>query len=124
MLEVVEVDGHGLGKGEHRAAGRKHEQWQEDGAKRVDVVERVERHAATGAGRLVAKRPCRGGVRALVDDDANDDGDGAGEQVHEVAAGHGAPLADAARGAREQVVDHKQDYGDDGVIQAEHTAEG
>ena len=28
---------------------------------------------------------------ALVDHDADDDGDGAREQVHDVAAGHGAP---------------------------------
>jgi len=79
VLEVVEVDGHWLGEGEHRAAGGKHEQRQDDGAKRVDMVERVERDAATGAGRLVAKRPGRGCVRALVDNDAHDDGDRAGE---------------------------------------------
>ena len=124
MLEVVEVHGHGFGEGEHRAAGGKHEQRQDDGAKRVDMVKRVERHAAARTGRLIAECPGRGGVRALVDHDAHDDGDGAGEQVHEVAAGHSAPLADAARGAREQVVDHKQDHGDDGVIQAEHAAKG
>ena len=124
LLEIVEVDGHRLGKGEHRAAGRKHEQRQEDGAKRVDVVERVERDAAARTGRLVAERPGRGGVRTLVDDNTHDNGDGAGEQVHEVAAGHGAPLAHAARGAREQVIGHKQNDGHDGVIQAEHTAEG
>lgn len=53
----------------------------------------------------------------FVDNDADDDGDGAGEQVHEVAAGHGTLLADAARGAREQVVNYKQDHSDDGVIQ-------
>ena len=88
------------------------------------MVERVERDAAARTGRLVAKRPGCGGVCALVDHDAHDDGDGAGKQVHEVATGHGAPLADAARGAREQVVGHKQDDGHDGVIQAEHTAEG
>ena len=124
VLEVVEVDGHGLGKGEHRAAGGEHEQWQEDGAKRVDVVERVERNAAARTSSLIAERPGRGGMRALVDDDTNDDGDGAREQVHEAAAGHGAPLADAARGTREQVIGHKQDDGHDGVIQAEHTAKG
>ena len=88
VLEVVEIDGHGLGEGKYRAAGREHKQRQEDGAKRVDVVERVERDAATGACRLVAERPGRGGVRAFVDHDANDDSDGAGKQIHEVAAGH------------------------------------
>ena len=124
MLEVVEVDGHRLGEGEHRAAGGKHKQRQDDGAKRVDVVERVERDAAARTSRFVAERPGRCGVRTLVDDDTHDDSDGAGEQVHEVAAGHGAPLADAARGAREQVVGHKEDDGHDGVIQAEHAAKG
>ena len=124
VLEVVEVDRHGLGEGEHGTAGREHEQRQDDGAKRVDVVERVERDAAARTGRFIAECPGRGGVRALVDDDAHDDGDGAGEQVHQVAVGHGAPLADAARGTRKQVVGHKQDYGDDGVIQAEDAAKG
>lgn len=90
----------------------------------VDVVERVERDAAARTGRLIAECPGRGGVRALVDHDAHDDGGGAGEQVHEVAAGHVTPLADAARGARKQVVGHKQDDGHDGVIQAEHAAKG
>ena len=70
VLEVVEVDGYGFGEGEHWAAGREHEQRQDDGAKRVDMVKRVERHAAARTGRLVAERPGRGGVRTLVDHDA------------------------------------------------------
>ena len=73
VLEVVEVDRHGLGKGEHRATGCEHEQRQDDGAKRVDMVERVERDAAARASRFVAERPGCGGVRALVDHDAQDD---------------------------------------------------
>ena len=124
VLEVVEVDGHGLGEGEYGTAGGKHKQRQDDGAKRIDMVERVERDAAARTGRLVAERPGRGGVRAFVDHDTHDDGDGADEQIHEVAAGHVTPLADATRGAREQVVGHKQDDGHDGVIQAEHAAKG
>ena len=91
VLEVVEVDRHGLGKGEQRPPAASISSGRRMVPNGLMWLSGLSETRPRERDRFVAKRPGCGGVRALVDHDANDDGNGAGKQVHEVAAGHGTP---------------------------------
>ena len=80
MLEVAQIDRNRLGEREHRAACGDHEQRQQYSAERIDMVKRVERHPSTRARSLITQGISGKRVRALMDDDADDDGKGADKQ--------------------------------------------